>query len=185
MKKNNKNDIWVESTRLLLRKVTQADFSYFQDYLTNKEYDRLMLRTPCDTEEDIRLGFDWFLNKEERAYVIENKANGSVIGNLTVYNSTPSIVANHEMLNGKTGRSLSFAIAKKYQRQGFMYEAVYTAISYLFSEEKVDYINCGYLSYNEPSKKLQEKLGFVYFAKEDLIVDGKIYTAVENILWKS
>ena len=50
----------VETPRLLLRKVTEKDFSYFRTDLADKEIDRMMLRWPCETEEDIRLGFDWF-----------------------------------------------------------------------------------------------------------------------------
>lgn len=53
----------------------------------------MMLRSPCITEEDARLGFDWFLNKEERAYVIVLKETGDVTGNLTVYNNVPESVA--------------------------------------------------------------------------------------------
>ena len=64
---------FVQTDRLLLRKVAAADYPYFREYLMDKEADRMMLRSPCDTEEDVRLGFDWFLRKEERAYVIIHK----------------------------------------------------------------------------------------------------------------
>jgi len=60
---------FVETPRLVLRKVTEKVFSYFRADLADKEMDRMMLRWPCETEEDIRLGFEWFLYKEERAYV--------------------------------------------------------------------------------------------------------------------
>lgn len=65
--------IFVETPRLLLRKVTQADYPYFRTYLTDKHMDEMMLRSPCHSEEDMQAGFDWFLNKEDRAYVIVHK----------------------------------------------------------------------------------------------------------------
>lgn len=50
---------FVETERLLLRKVCETDFEdYFYDYLMDKEYDKLMCRSSLETLEDVRLGFD-------------------------------------------------------------------------------------------------------------------------------
>ena len=174
---------FVETPRLLLRKVTEKDFSYFREDLADKEMDRMMLRWPCETEEDIRLGFEWFLYKEERAYAIVHKETGETIGNLTVYNHVPECVTNHEAVQGKNGKSLSFALLPAFRRKGFMYEAVSSVIEHLFREEKADYISCGYLSYNAPSKALQEKLGFTYLLTERFQFDGQEKESIENILW--
>lgn len=57
--------------------------------------------------------------------------------------------------------------------------------SYLFSQENTDYIHCGYLSYNVPSKMLQEKLGFQEIFTERFSLDGREIEAVENVLWKT
>lgn len=176
---------FVETPRLLLRKVTEEDFSYFRADLADKEMDRMMLRWPCETEEDIRLGFEWFLFKEERAYAIVLKETGETIGNLTVYNRVPECVANHEAVHGKNGKSLSFAVLPAFRRKGFMYEAVSRVIDHLFREEKADYINCGHLSYNAPSKALQEKLGFTYLLTERFWFDGQEKESIENILWRT
>ena len=174
--------IFVETNRLLLRKVAEEDFAYFQADLADKEMDQMMLRWPCETEEDIRLGFEWFLYKEERAYAIVHKETGETIGNLTVYNHVPEWVANHEAVQGKNGKALSFAVLPAFRRKGFMYEAVSSVIEHLFREEKADYINCGYLSYNTPSKALQEKLGFTYLLTERFQFDGQEMESIENIL---
>ena len=175
---------FVETPRLLLRKVTEDDFSYFRADLADKEMDRMMLRWPCETEEDIRLGFEWFLYKEERAYAIVYKKTGETIGNLTVYNHVPECVVNHEAVQGKNGKSLSFAVLPSFRRKGFLYEAVSSVIDHLFREENADYISCGYLSYNAPSKALQEKLGFTYLLTERFQFDGQEMESVENILWR-
>lgn len=174
--------IFVETDRLLLRKVAEEDFAYFRDYLMDKEMDRMMLRSSCETEKDVRLGFEWFLHKEERAYVIVHKETDKTIGNLTVYNRVPECVANHENVQGKSGKALSFAMSPAFQRKGFMYEAVSAVIDHLFREEKADYISCGYLSYNAPSKALQEKLGFTYLLTERFPFEDKEMESIENIL---
>ena len=65
-----------------------------------------------------------------------------------------------------------------------MYEAVRGVIEHLFQEEQVDYINCGYLSYNAPSKALQEKLGFTYLLTNRFLFDCQEMESIENILWR-
>lgn len=177
--------IFVETPRLLLRKVTQADYPYFRTYLTDKHMDEMMLRSPCNSEEDIHSGFDWFVNKEDRAYVIVHKEAGEVIGNLTVYDKVPPEVAQQEAVAGKAGKSLSFAMSLAWQRRGLMLEAVHAVIDRLFSQENTDYIHCGYLSYNVPSKMLQEKLGFREIFTEHFSLDGREIEVVENVLWKA
>lgn len=177
--------IFVETPHLLLRKVTQADYPYFRTYLTDKHMDEMMLRSPCNSEEDIQAGFDWFLNKEDRAYVIVHKEAGEVIGNLTVYDKVSPEVAQQEAVAGKVGKALSFAMSPAWQRKGLMLEAVRAVIAHLFSEENTDYIHCGYLSYNVPSKMLQEKLGFREIFTEHFSLDGREIEAVENVLMKA
>lgn len=176
---------FVETPRLILRKVTEEDYPYFRCYLMDKEMDRMMLRSSCETEDDVRLGFEWFLHKEERAYVIVHKETGKTIGNLTVYNRVLDCVAAHDAVRGKNGKALSFAMSPMFQRKGFMYEAVSMVMDHLFREEKVDYIDCGYLSYNAPSKALQEKLGFTYLLTERFMFDDQEMESIENILWNN
>ena len=178
------SNTFVETPRLLLRPVQPEDYAYFRSHLMDKEMDRLMCRWPTDTEEDARMGFDWFLYKEERAYVIILKETGAVIGNLVVYNRVPELVASKTEVVGKTGRSLSFALSRTWQRKGLMTEAVRAVMDHLFREENTDYINCGYLTHNLPSKAFQENLGFAYLAEETFTMEDQTFTAVENILWR-
>ena len=161
--------MFLETERMILRKVQETDFEgSFREYLMDREIDRMMCRNPSPDMDAARLSFDWFLHKEERSYVLVRKEGGKVIGNLTVYNSPPPFITDLEALKGKTGRSLSFAMSRQYQRQGLMSEAVNAVIDCLFQAEGVDYINCGYLSVNEPSRELQRKLGFSYLITEHI-----------------
>jgi len=176
--------IFVESERLILRKVTEEDYPYFIEDLSDREMDRMIMRYPCETPEEIRLGFEWFLYKEERAYAIVLKETGKTVGNLTVYNRVPDCVAAHPTVQGKNGKSLSFAILPAFQRKGLMFEAVSAVLDHLFGNEYVDYVNCGYLSYNLPSRALQEKLGFTHLLTDYFQFEGQEMESVENILWK-
>ena len=65
-----------------------------------------------------------------------------------------------------------------------MFEAVNAVIDRLFQTEDVDYINCGYLLFNDASKGLQQKLGFTYLTTEWFSRNGEKLASVENILWR-
>lgn len=178
--------MFLETERLILRKIKEQDFEdYFREYLMDPEMDRLMGRDPSPDIESALLGFNWFLNKEKRAYVLVLKENGTVIGNLTIYDSPPPYVTSLKKLEGKTGRGLSFAISRQYRRRGLMQEAVSHVIDHLFRMEDVDYINCGYLSFNNPSRELQQKLGFTYLTSQRFVQDDEEIIVIENILWNT
>lgn len=175
--------MFLETDRLILRKFEESDFDDYCAYnLNDPERDRMMGRSFLKTKEDVRLNFNWLKDKEERAYVLVLKKTGKVIGNLTVYNklSLPAL----PKLEKKCGKGMSFGISRAYQRQGLMEEAARAVIDHLFFHEEADFINCGCFDFNTPSLQLQKKLGFVHLTTETFEVDGEIFTAIENILWR-
>lgn len=66
-----------------------------------------------------------------------------------------------------------------------MTEALKAVIAHLFQAEKMDYVNCGYFSFNDASRLLQEKLGFTYLASNPYPGPEGDITAIDNILWRS
>ena len=176
----------LETNRLILRKFRQDDFDDYCAYIVNDdELAHMILTEPIHSIEEARSCFDWKLNREtERWYALclkeeENK----VIGGITMH-PVPEEWASRPELSGCRGASLSFSISRHYRRRGLMEEAVRALIEYLFQTEGLDYINCGYMDYNHPSQKMQEKLGFTYFLTDTFEIDGTPFTAIENILRK-
>ena len=148
--------MFLETKRLIIRKFEEKDLNDYCAYsLLDLERDRMLGRDPLNTVEDVRKNFEWMKDREERGYVLELKENGKVIGNLTIYNTTP--VESREELQGKRGRSMSFGISRQYQRRGLMEEALSAVIVELFQEEQADYIHCGCFDFNLPSLMLQRK----------------------------
>lgn len=176
--------MFLETPRLILRKFRESDFADFCEFTTDPELCRMMGRDLISDAESARPTFEWLMNQEKRAYVLEYKENGKVIGNLTVYDSPPPFVQSRKELEGKVGRSLSFSISRHCRRRGLMLEAVSHVIDHLFRAEQVDYINCGHFDFNIPSRELQRKLGFAYLCTERFSQDGGEITSIENILWK-
>lgn len=174
--------MFIETEHTLLRKFQEEDFADFYAYTAEEGLSRLMGRDQIVDEASARSVFDWLLYKEERAYVIVLKETGQGIGNLTV-GMLPPHVARMPELQGKRGAGLSFELSRDYRRQGLMTEVVQAVIRELFEVEHMDYVNCGYFSFNEASRGLQEKLGFTYLTQETFEKNGEQITAIDNILW--
>ena len=174
--------MFLETERLILRKFREEDFDDFCDYAMDDEMSRMMGRERIQTRADARLAFLWLKNRAERGYALELKSTGRVIGSLRVC-QVPRFDEAVRRLEGREGRSLSFAISRHFRRQGLMEEAVRATIAALF-DEGMDYIQCGCFDFNTASRALQEKLGFQYLTTERIDLGGERYTAIQRILWK-
>ncbi|MBR6790935.1 MAG: GNAT family N-acetyltransferase [Oscillospiraceae bacterium] len=174
--------MFLETERLMLRKIEESDFDAFCGYAMDDEMSRMMGNALHRTREDARLTFDWLKDKEERCYVLILKETGAVIGHLTVCKVQAELME-LDALRGRNGRSMSFCISRHHRRRGLMEEAVRAVIARLFDED-MDFVQCGYLSFNEASARLQEKLGFTYLTTQRFEEDGETIVAVENILWR-
>ena len=78
------NNCFVETSRLLLRRLEEADFPAYAAYAVDDEMSRMMGRAFLHAETDIRQNFDWLKDKEHRCYGIVEKANEQLIGNLNI-----------------------------------------------------------------------------------------------------
>ena len=175
----------LETDRLILCRYRTE---FFDDYCANVMNDDdlayMMKTAPIHTLEEARSCFEWKLNCEwEQWYALCLKNEGNkVIGGITVH-PVPEYTQDLPALSGKCGISLSYSISRHYRRRGLMEEAVRALIAHLF-QSGTDYIICGYMDYNEPSRLMQEKLGFSYLYTDEFEEDGVLCRAIDNILWK-
>lgn len=176
--------IFLETERLVLRKLREEDFADFCAYAMDREMCRMMGQAQMDTVDAARATFDWLKDKEERGYGLVLKETGHVIGNLTV-TAVQEDLKKLEALAGKEGRSMSFSISRRYQRRGLMSEALRAAITRLFEDEGLDYVQCGFFDFNIASRALQEKLGFTHLTTSEFDYEEEHFVAMEQVLWKS
>lgn len=177
--------MFLETERLILRKFQESDFGDFCELMIDPERCRMM---GCDPIPDIaaaRQSFEWFVRMSEQCCAIVYQETGKVIGNLSVTPVNAPCLTEREDLHGKNGRSLSFSMSRPFRRKGLMQEAVRAVIDHLFCVEGMDYIHCGYFSFNTASREFQKKLGFSCLAKERVSIGGEEREAVENILWRT
>ena len=157
--------MYLETQRLIVRRMEDADFPHWCSYATDSRLCRMMDTPILSTLEDARQAFDWLLAHEKRFYAIVLREEMKCVGHLIVYNYPD--IGDLPELQGKTGRSLSFAVSGAYRRRGIAAEALTATIDYLFDRRGVDYIISSYYTFNEPSRRLHEKLGFKPLAGND------------------
>ena len=82
---------------------------------------------------------------------------------------------------------LGYWIGKAFWGQGLIPEASREMLRYAFEDLKMNCIWCGYYEGNEKSKRVQEKLGFIYQQKTEGIevsLLGEIRTGHSNLMTK-
>ena len=175
-------NIFLETDRLLLRRLEEADFADYAAYAVDDEMSRMMGRALLKTEADIRANFNWLKDQEPRCYGIVEKETGRLIGNLTV-SAPPAPLTTLPQLQGRQGRTLSFCICRTAQRRGYAAEAVRAVVEELFRTEQMDFVQCGCYAFNEPSRLLQEKLGFSFLTRLRVPTPEGEADTIEHILW--
>ena len=71
-------------------------------------------------------------------------------------------------------------IKPEYQRKGYAKEAIFLSLKFYFNQLRCQKFNSSVYSYNEPSNKLCEKMGFVVEGRRrnTVYTDGKFYDEI-------
>lgn len=148
----------IQTDRLIVRPQTADDFGDYYAYVMDPELQaQLGLNGVTDQASALEC-FQW-LQHNSLFYAVVQKETGKVIGHFSLQPPLKR-VSEDPTLQGKTGFSVSLAVAKSEQRKGYMTEALRGLISGYFSEGKADYFVYDYIPSNLASCALQKKLGF-------------------------
>lgn len=106
--------------------------------------------------------------------IIRNVLNGAECYAICEKHIGKAIGAIELMLNGQTAKTdrddeceLGYWLGKPFWGRGYMSEAAKALIAYGFEELGMTTVWCGYYNGNQKSKRVQEKLGFVYHHTEE------------------
>ena len=149
----------IETERLLLRPFCQSDLEDFFEYASVDGVGEMAGWFHHENREKSQEILDRFI-EEDKTFAICLKTNGKVIGSLGVekYGKEEALTE----FNGYQGREIGYVLSKDYWGKGIMPEAVKAVIDYLFNELNLDFLTCGYYDFNIQSKRVQEKVGFVF-----------------------
>ncbi|HEZ7987632.1 MAG TPA: GNAT family N-acetyltransferase [Ruminococcus sp.] len=146
----------LNTERLMLRKWTEADAESLFEYAKDLDVGPIA-------------GWPPHKNKDESLNVIKNVFNGAECYAICEKGNNEAIGAIELKLNGSTDMTdrddeceLGYWLGKPFWGKGYMPEAARKIIRHAFEELGMTTIWCGYYEGNYKSKRVQEKLGFIY-----------------------
>lgn len=154
--------IVIETERLILREFNESDLDDFFEYASAEGVGERAgwyhHKTKMVSKEILNLFIE-----EKKTFAVVFKENNKVIGSLGIekYGREESL---SEFFDYK-GREVGYVLSKDYWNKGLMTEAVKAVCNYLFNELDYDFLLCGYYLFNEQSKRVQQKCGFVPYRK--------------------
>lgn len=160
--KYNLNGKIIETDRLVLRPFSYGDIDDFYEYASVEGVGEMAGWPHHENKEKTKEILTRFV-EEDKTFAVCLKESGKVIGSLGVefYGLEDKLTE----FDGYKGREIGFVLSKDYWGKGLIAEAVKAVINYLFDEKDLDFLTCGYYDFNNQSKRVQEKCGFVPYRK--------------------
>lgn len=146
----------LKTQRLILRKWKESDAESLFEYAVDPDVGPIAGWTPHKSVDESLNVIKNVLNGAE-CYAICEKENNVAIGSIEL------------ILNGKTDITerddeceLGYWLGKPFWGRGYMPEAVREILRHAFEDLGMNAVWCGYYDGNQKSKRVQEKVGFVY-----------------------
>lgn len=161
--KNVKIDVsgvLLETNRLYLRQFKEEDLDDFYDYAKVNGVGEMAGWLHHEDLETTRKVLKHFINGKN-VFAIVFKKNAKVIGSIGIHESDDSTPLKFELKHFR--RNMGYILSRDYWGAGIMPEAAAKVIEYCFTKTKTTMITCGHFTENKQSKRVIEKLGFVYY----------------------
>ena len=143
----------IETKRLILRPWREDDAEDLYIYASDPEVGPPAGWQPHTSVENSREIIRTVLSKPE-TYAVCLKENGKPIGSIGFHRN--------DLATEDDEYELGYWIGRQYWGQGLIPEASREMLRYAFEDLGMNRIWCGYYEGNEKSRRVQEKLGFVY-----------------------
>ncbi len=176
-----KHSSTIETKRLILRPWREEDAESLYEYAKDPDVGPIA-------------GWQPHKSVEESLYIIRNVLNGSECYAICEKENNKAIGSIELMLNDHTNITdkddeceLGYWLGKPFWGRGYMPEAVEAILHHAFEDMGMTNVWCGYYDENNKSKRVQEKLGFVYHhTRQDVPVPlmNEVRTAHTNIMTK-
>ena len=168
----------LETERLILRPLCESDAEDLFTYASDPEVGPPAGWQPHTSVENSREIIRTVLSKPE-TYAVCLKENGKPIGSIGFHRN--------DLAKDDDEYELGYWIGKPFWGQGLIPEASREMLRHAFEDLKMNRIWRGYYDGYEKSRRVQEKLGFVYQRKTEGIevsLLGEIRTGHSNLMTK-
>lgn len=146
----------METQRLILRKWTESDAESLFEYAKDPDVGPIAGWPPHKSvEESLNVIRNVLCGKE--CYAICEKTNNIAIGSIEL-----TLKEHNDMSERDDECELGYWLGKPFWGRGYMPEAVREMLRHGFEDLGMNAIWCAYYDGNQKSKRVQEKVGFVY-----------------------
>lgn len=169
---------YLETERLILRPWCESDAEELYKYASDPEVGPPAGWPPHTSVENSREIIFSVLSKPE-TYAVCLKESGKPVGSIGLFRG--------DLAEKEDEYELGYWIGKPFWGQGLIPEASREMLRYAFEELKMERVWCGYYDGNEKSRRVQEKLGFVYQGRTEGIEVkqiNEIRTGHSNLMTK-
>ncbi len=142
--------------RLILRNWKESDAESLYEYAKDSDVGPIAGWPPHKSIEESLDVIKNVFNREE-SYAICEKENGKAIGAIGL-----KFNGHTDMTTRADECELGYWLGKPFWGRGYMPEAAKEIIRHAFEDLKINVVWCGYYDGNSKSKRVQEKVGFVY-----------------------
>lgn len=171
----------LETDRLLLREWTEEDCKDLYEYAKSPKVGPMAGWAPHENIEKSKEIIRMFMENNE-TWAISLKETGKVIGSIGLH---PDRKRNYESDQVKM---LGYVLAEEYWGQGIMAEAGKEILRFAFEELQLEILSVYHFSTNPQSKRVIEKLGFIYEGtlrravklQDSRIVDSLCYSMLKE-----
>ena len=146
----------LETERLILRKWTDADAESLFEYAKDPDVGPIAGWPPHQSVEESLSIIRNVLGGGE-CYAICEKENGKAIGTIEL-----KLNGHTDMTERDDECEMGYWLGKPFWGRGYMPEAARELIRHGFDDLHMRAIWCGYYDGNQKSKRVQEKVGFLY-----------------------
>lgn len=169
----------LKTERTVLRTFRLSDLDDFYEYASVDGVGQMAGWSPHkDKNESLGILIDFIDEKKTFAVTL----GGKVIGSIGIERYDEELFSEFA---DKKGRSLGFVLGMDYWGKGIMPEAAEEVLRYMFEDLKLDFVTCGYFTFNTRSARVQIKLGFKPYARTIIKTRyGTEELTMENILTK-
>ena len=145
--------ITLETEKLLLRPFEETDLEEFYENSKNPKVGPMAGWAPHTNKEESQRILNMFIEEKE-VWAIVNKENNRLIGSVGLHND--------RLRSAEDIKMLGYVLAEDYWGRGFMVEAASAAIRYAFEHLNISLLSVHHYTFNQQSKRVIEKCGFVY-----------------------
>ena len=155
--------IAIETDRLLLRPWRESDLDDFYEYASVEGVGEMAGWRHHDSREHSLKRLRAFIDEKD-VFAIVCKENDKVIGSLGIHRSWANDTPEYAHLKVK---EIGYVLSKNYWGKGLATEAARAVIHYCFHELGLDALTCGHFTFNDRSRRVIEKCGFVFVRERE------------------